>query len=105
MKLRQLTSEDIAWLDDNKHADINSLWLKHKGNVDMEFLITQLQCRQKARGKLDRSIVDERFVYPNALAVEQCSGDSMATLHATMVSPDDRVLDMTMGLGDRKSVV
>lgn len=99
MKLRQLTSEDIAWLDDNKHADINSLWLKHKGNDDMEFLITQLQCRQKARGKLDGSIVDERFVYPNALAVEQCSGDSMATLHATMVSPDDRVLDMTMGLG------
>lgn len=99
MKLRQLTADDIAWFNGNIHADINALWLKHKGDEDMEFLITQLQCRQKARGKLEGGIVDENFVYPNALAVEQCSGSSMASLHASMVNGGDRVLDMTMGLG------
>lgn len=100
MKLRQLSHEDIEWLDLNRHADINALWLKYRGDEDMEFLITQLQCRQKAGGKLsDGEIVDEYFVYPNTLAVEQCSGSSMARLHALMIAPDDRVLDMTMGLG------
>ena len=99
MKLRQLTADDIAWLEANRHADTNALWLKHKGNEDMEFLITQLQCRQKARGKLEGDIADEYFIYPNPLAVEQCSGSSMASLHASMVGSDDRVLDMTMGLG------
>ena len=43
MKLRQLTAGDIAWLEANIYADINALWLMHKGNEDMEFLITQLQ--------------------------------------------------------------
>lgn len=99
MKLRQLTAGDIAWLETNQHADTNALWLKHKGNEDMEFLITQLQCRQKARGKLEGDVADEYFIYPNPLAVEQCSGSSMASLHASMVGSDDRVLDMTMGLG------
>ncbi len=97
--LRQLTDEDILWLDDNRHADINALWLKHRDNEEMAFLITQLQCRQKLKGKLNDSFIDDRFVYPNTLAVEQCSGSSMASFHASLVNPDDKVLDMTMGLG------
>lgn len=99
MDLRQLTDKDITWLDANKNADVNSLWLKYHGDTDMEFLITQLQCRKKARGKLKDGIIDNHFIYPNALAVEQCSGSNMAALHASFISPADRVLDMTMGLG------
>lgn len=97
--LRQLTDEDISWLDDNRHADINALWLKHRDDDEMAFRITQLQCRQKLKRKLNDSFIDDRFVYPNTLAVEQCSGSSMASFHASLVNSDDKVLDMTMGLG------
>lgn len=99
MEMRLLTDKDLAWLDANKNVDVNSLWLKYHNDDDMTFLITQLQCRKKARGKLSDGIVDSHFIYPNPLAVEQCSGTSMAAIHSSLISHNDRVLDMTMGLG------
>lgn len=39
------------------------------------------------------------FRFPTSLSAEQCTGDELAEIHATMVSDGERVADLTCGLG------
>lgn len=87
---------------DNANADPAKLRLKyHKsGDIDYDFAITQIECRKKYAKKLSQTLARyPEFLFPSALAGEQCTSDLLARYHATLVNTGDKVVDLTAGLG------
>lgn len=95
----ELSDEAYSWIAANDKADTTKLRLKHHGNPELEFAITQIECRRKTAVKLADTLNCGHFLFPNALAAEQSTSDALATFHAFLVEPGSRVLDMTCGLG------
>lgn len=93
-----LTADDRAWLAAHANDDPKKLLLKHHGDKRLTWLALQLECRRKARGKIAPELID-RLVYPNTLAVEQCTSTEIAEAHARLLECNAPVLDMTCGLG------
>lgn len=93
-----LTADDRAWLAAHASDDPKKLLLKHHGDKRLTWLAMQLSCRRKARGKIAPELID-RLVYPNTLAVEQCTSMEIAEAHARLLECNAPVLDMTCGLG------
>lgn len=93
-----LTDADREWLAAHAADDPAKLMLKHHGDPHLTWLAMQLECRRKARGKIAPELIN-RLVYPNTLAVEQCTSSEIAREHATLLRGSRRVLDMTCGLG------
>lgn len=96
--MNALTEDDLRWLALNASADPAALMLKHHGDGRFPWLALQLACRRKARGKIAPALID-RLIYPNTLAVEQCTSTAIAEEHAELLKSARNVLDMTCGLG------
>ncbi len=94
-----LSDEAYSWIAANDKADTTRLRLKHHGIAELEFAITQIECRRKTAVKLADTLSCGRFIFPNALAAEQSTSDALATFHASLIEPGSSVLDMTSGLG------
>lgn len=89
------------FLAENFDADPLSLRLKYRGDEEALKAIEQIELRRKSPEKfIGRDGVSRmpRNLY-SRVAVEQTTAAAVADFHASLISPDSRVLDMTMGLG------
>ncbi|MGN1239050.1 MAG: hypothetical protein ACI4UW_09000, partial [Muribaculaceae bacterium] len=80
--------------------DVNKLRLKRcpQAEFDVDFAITQIECRKRIRRKLPEIYDDGRFLFPSLLSTEQATCETIARYHAAIVGEVDCVLDMTAGL-------
>lgn len=99
----ELSTEFSRFVVENRHSDVGGLRLKYAGkrnmNFDVDFAITQVDCRQRAKNKLFGWIENENFLFPSTLSSEQSTSELIAEFHASLIPKDSTVLDMTCGLG------
>lgn len=90
------------FIQHNADRDVQGLRLKYHGkksDFDLDFAITQIECRRKCSKKLKKLLDNPYFIFPDAVVAEQSTCQAVASYHAMLVSPDETVLDMTAGLG------
>lgn len=90
------------YVERNSKADTAKLRLSAHGKefpFDVDFAITQIECRHKARGKLDALLANKEFLFPTVLSSEQATHFEVSQLHARIIGKTDTLLDMTSGLG------
>ncbi|MDY6106508.1 MAG: methyltransferase domain-containing protein, partial [Candidatus Limisoma sp.] len=100
MNLDFIDSKEFnAFLEQYSSSDPIKLRLKKFSGLtfDLDFAITQISCRQKARRKLPE--LGERLIYPTAVSIEQCTSEAVARLHGTLFADCRNVYDLTCGLG------
>lgn len=79
--------------------DVARLRLKRPtAAFDVDFAITQIECRKRIRRKLPELFADSRFLFPSVLTTEQATCEAIAKYHAEILGPVPAVLDMTAGL-------
>ncbi|MDE6177385.1 MAG: hypothetical protein K2F71_07595, partial [Paramuribaculum sp.] len=67
-------------------TDFNRLRLRHHGDPMAMEAILQAELRHRHRRKFASTFAaNPRFLFPNALAAEQASGDEAARYHASML--------------------
>lgn len=91
--------EMTEWV--NSHLEDDSFQLRLKYGKTLPWLDTaliQIECRQKARKKLAETLQSPGFVFPTRLSAEQCTSDTLADFHASLIAPGDTVIDLTGGL-------
>lgn len=74
--------------------------LRANGNPEELDKILQSECRRRASTKLAATLLSAPdFRFPTKLSAEQCTADSVADFHASLVESNSRVVDLTAGLG------
>lgn len=91
-----LSNEQITFIQQHLQADPTSLLLKY--GKEKEFLIGQIESRQKARHKLPTWYAEPRLVFPPAVSVEQSSSELTGHYKASLVV-GARLIDATGGMG------
>lgn len=88
-----------SFLDEYSNADTKMLRLKNlsKYDFDVDFAITQIECRRKAKNKIPE--LTNILIYPTGISIEQCTSDIVAKFHASLFGKEDVVVDFTCGLG------
>lgn len=102
MTVPDLSQDFFDFIDTNIKADPLALRLKYHGRnpgFDVDFAITQIECRRKCSSKLRSFIARKEFIFPTVVAAEQASNEAVALFHARLVKKPCRLLDMTAGLG------
>lgn len=79
--------------------DYNRLRLKYHGDSEKLGEILQMECRDKCSKKLADTLTCDDFLFPSLALAEMSTSDAVASIHASMVQPGSKVLDMTAGLG------
>ena len=95
------------FITDHQAADVHTLALKKPpAGVDLRLALTQIEGRQKMRRKVPAWAAIDGLLYPPALPLEQCSGESAARYKnhvITRLLPDAAgrrvMIDLTGGLG------
>lgn len=103
MKIPQQFLEFVAR---HAHDEVNALRLKFSdkniegfGNLDLDFALTQIRARDKARKKIPGFIENQLFMFPSLVASEQATNETVAKFHATLIANTSSLFDMTAGLG------
>lgn len=91
-----LSNEQITFIQQHLQAAPTSLLLKY--GKEKEFLIGQIESRQKARQKLPTWYAEPRLVLPPALSVEQSSSELTGRYKASLVD-GAHLIDITGGMG------
>lgn len=95
-----LTDNLFDFITANATADTARLRLRHHGDTEMLWAAMQIDCRRRSATKLAATLARApRFIFPTEISAQQCTSDALAELHATLIPPGERVLDMTAGLG------
>ena len=96
----QLNDETQLFIKENSHKDVTALLLqKHvPSDVDLNFAVTQIDAKRRAKTKLPTLCANDLFVFPSKLSVEQCSSELTAKYKSHFVSGKN-VADITGGLG------
>ncbi|MCM1152784.1 MAG: class I SAM-dependent methyltransferase [Muribaculum sp.] len=92
----------FSFVKDNVYSDTQSLRLKYGGHPDRDqifFAIDQIEGRRKFRSKLSSFFANDRFLLPSMLSGEQASHQAVAAYNASLIRKEDRVVDLTAGLG------
>jgi len=92
----------FKFITDNINENVAALRLRNHGRIsefDIDFAITQIECRRKFRKKLPDFISYEAFLFPSTVAGEQASHEAIAKFHASLFRMTENVIDMTAGLG------
>lgn len=89
----------LNFIEKNKDVSPTSLRLKKFKDTtfDINFAITQITCRNKAKSKLP-SLFD-KIIYPTDISIEQCTTETVAEFHGSLFKGCDTVYDFTCGLG------
>lgn len=87
------------WIDAHTTDNPNKLRLKYASDPTLNDAVNQIDCRQRTASKLAVTLTNKRFRFPSTISAEQCTGDAIASIHAEMIAPGSKVLDMTCGLG------
>lgn len=96
----KITDDFYKFVRVNEQSDVNKLRLKDSRNCsfDVDFAITQIECRIKIKKKLPEIYALTDFLYPYVLSTEQCTCELIAKLHANIIGKISSMLDMTGGL-------
>ncbi len=89
------------FIHDHAEDDLSELLLsasRYKG-VDVKMAVEQIKARNQIKDKLPLWYRDDRFFYPSVLATEQCSSEITALYKQRFVQNEDRLCDLTGGLG------
>ncbi len=92
----------IEFISANSKADPADLRLRLSGRelaFDLDFALTQIECRRKNARKLPYFISHPGFLFPSGLAAQQATDQEVARYHATLAPSGSRWLDLTAGLG------
>lgn len=92
-------AEFWKWIGLNSGEDTARLRLKGGSEPWLPLAILQIDCRRRAATKVAEELECGRFLFPTALSAEQCTSDAVAALHASLIRPGEKVLDLTAGLG------
>ncbi|WP_428665102.1 class I SAM-dependent methyltransferase [Runella sp.] len=94
-----LSNEQIAFIQQHITATPTALLLKF--GKEKEFLIAQIEARQKARNKLPTWFAEPRLVFPPAVSVEQSSSETTARYKAEIMrqAASHTLIDATGGMG------
>jgi len=92
----------LEFIEQNRNVSADTLRLKFhgKGYPWLESAITQIECLNKAGKKFTidgESVLPQKLV--SSLSLEQATAAQIAAFHSSLINPNDKVLDMTMGLG------
>lgn len=96
------SAELLEFVSANSKADPANLRLRMAGRklaFDLDFALTQIECRRKNARKLPSFISNPGFLFPSGLAAQQATDQEVARYHATLASSGSRWLDLTAGLG------
>ena len=93
-------NEFHKFINTHMSCDTNKLRLKsHKDcDFDVNYAILQIECKNRIKKKLPELFGKHNFLFPNTLSTEQCTAESIAKFHASLLSPNASVLDLTAGL-------
>lgn len=97
----QFASELYDFIRIHRDADTDALLLKYAAKplpFPLQDAVTQIIGRRKAATKIPE-LIARGILFPSALLAEQCSSQSMADLHTTLIAPGANVADLTFGLG------
>lgn len=91
--------EISKWIEAHIAEDSTKLLFKYGNNPQLRYAIMQIECRHKAAKKIPDFIANPDFRFPTLLSAEQCTSQSLARFHTTLIPSHSRVLDLTCGLG------
>lgn len=88
------------FIQSNIDNDTNKLRLKkYQGlSFDVKFAILQIDCKNRIKKKLPEIYESDSMLFPNILSTEQCTAELIAKFHASLLSSENTVLDLTAGL-------
>lgn len=93
----------LEFIDKFKSADPLKLRLSLRQQdfeFDLNFAITQIECRKKYTIKFKDFIKNPEFLFPDQISAEQASHQAIAKFHSTLSDKDTiHVIDLTAGLG------
>ena len=98
----EYNSDFFNFIEKNRNEDPGKMRLKYHGKdmgFDIDFAATQIECRRKFRNKFRDFLSCSSILFPSCLAGEQATHQAVAKFHASLVSHQDKILDMTAGLG------
>ena len=90
------------FIDKHSTCDTAKLLLSKSNNAtdfDLKFAVMQIHCRQRITKKLPQIVRLKHFLFPSALATEQCTCQVVAQFHSTLFEGMHSVADLTAGLG------
>lgn len=90
----------FEFIERNINTDTNSLRLKSfkDKTFDVNFAITQIDCKNRIKKKLPEIFKNKSFLFPHSLSTEQCTAEAIAKFHSSLFNSNDTVLDLTAGL-------
>ncbi len=96
----KINKETQLFIKQNIDKDINTILLSKSipENIDVKFAAQQIEARQKAKIKLPSLYLNNAFIFPSKLSMEQCSSEITAKYKSQFVK-DKSVIDITGGLG------
>ena len=79
----------------NINADTNKLRLKNfqELSFDVKFALLQIDCKNRIKKKLPEIFESDKMLFPSILSTEQCTAEEIAKFHASLLSPENTVLD------------
>lgn len=92
----------IEFVNNNLNVETSKLLLNsknRKADFDLNFAICQISSRKKHREKLRSFLLNKYFLFPDKISGEQASHEAVAKFHASLAKQNEKVLDMTAGLG------
>lgn len=97
----KLTDEQKKFMREHAKADIGKLLLQASRypDLDVPFLANQIWARRQIRTKLPSWYANEDLIFPAKIAAEQCSSELTAHYKQRLVQSDNRLCDLTGGLG------
>lgn len=97
----QFASEFYDFIHTHRDADTDALLLKYAAKTlpfPIQDAVTQIIGQRKAAAKIP-DLIARGILFPSELLAEQCSSQSMADLHTSLITPHTNVADLTFGLG------
>lgn len=109
-KLADLTGKSgsmddfFKFVEEHLYDDPSRLRLSYAGkktdlSFDVSFAIDQVECRKRTVDKLSRFTSVSRTLFPAVVSSEQASDEGIALFHASLLSPESVIADLTAGLG------
>ncbi|MDE7346741.1 MAG: hypothetical protein K2N48_08390 [Muribaculaceae bacterium] len=101
----EISERMLEFVRCHANDDVNALRLRYAGkktaafDFNIDFALTQIEARRKARKKLPSFIANDSFLFPSLLSEEQATNESVARFHTSLITANSKVLDLTGGLG------
>lgn len=99
--MKKMDSEMQRWIELHAADDPVRLRLRHHGDEELAFAITQIECRRKAGNRFPVALASREFMFPTGLSAEQATSEALARIHADIAGyqSGSTHLDLTCGLG------